>query len=65
MTDEQLSRSASNLKSVFDALCTHYMKSAKEGRLDTWAKAAHSVIDLWAHPIERIAAPPTKVEGST
>jgi hypothetical protein len=53
MSDKDIAESTSNLKMIFDALVTHYEKAAKENKLDRWAKAAHSVIDLWELPVNR------------
>lgn len=51
-TNEDIEKSAEILKNVFNALIPHYAKAAKEGKLQRWANAAHSVIDLWAGPIK-------------
>ena len=35
---------------LFDGLMLHYLDSFGRRRLDVWAKAAHAIVDLMAHP---------------
>lgn len=45
---EQIARHDAAAKAIFDGLLLHYMEGACKGRLELWAKAAHSCIDLIA-----------------
>lgn len=46
--NEQLSKDASNLRALLDTLATEFSKAAENDRQEAWAKAAHSIIDLFA-----------------
>lgn len=35
---------------LFDGLMLHYLKCFGRQRLDVWAKGAHAIVDLLAHP---------------
>lgn len=46
---DQLMRDDENNRLIFEGLMHHYIRCACVGKLDLWAKAAHSAIELMAH----------------
>lgn len=46
----EMLREEDGARELFDGLMLHYLKSLGRDRLEIWAKAAHAVIDLLAHP---------------
>ncbi len=45
----QLEHQCESARLLFDALLGHYRESLLRGRQVSWAKAAHSIVDLLAH----------------
>lgn len=39
---------------LFDGLMLHYLECFGQQRLDIWAKSAHAIVDLIAHPNNQI-----------
>jgi hypothetical protein len=46
----EMLREEDGARELFDGLMLHYLKSFGRDRLDVWAKAAHAIVDLLAHP---------------
>lgn len=48
MTEEEMLKNVRMMEGMFPAFIEHYKKVAFTGKVNTWAKAVHSVIDLVA-----------------